>query len=74
MKIEQIETIVLEMPYKKPLITAISSGAAGAARWIRRFRAKSALTPGQSSMRRGPMSGGISFRTGAATARSSKIR
>jgi len=24
MKIEQIETIVLEMPYKKPLITAIS--------------------------------------------------
>ena len=64
MKIEQIETIVLEMPYKKPLTTAISSGAAGAARWIRRFRAtKSALTPGQSSMRRGPMSGGISSRT-----------
>jgi hypothetical protein len=62
MKIEQIETIVLEMPYKKPLTTAISSGAAGAARWIRRFRAtKAALT--QSLMQHGPMSGGIGSRT-----------
>src|SRR5207245_2098174 len=38
------------------------------------FRAtKSALTPGQSSMQHGPMSGGIGSRTCAATARRSQI-